>query len=454
MSVDRTVLPAVGDDPRFVFPAIERHRLTNGLDVRVVTQGDLPILSLALTVPSGSSTDPDGQHGLAGVVADMVDEGTGSLDAIQVSEALAAIGGDYDVEVGADVTVFALTTLARFADRGATLLADMVTRPRLHESDFARVRQLRRDRIKQSNDVPAAVAERAFLKVLYGDHPYGHTAIGDDEALASLTLDDVAGAHRVLYRPAGSTLVVTGGLPASELRAIAERGFAGWVVEGSAPPGSAKVAPDPAPSTPRLALVPRPTAQQSELRIGRLAAGRRTSDYFPLIVMNAVLGGQFVSRINLKLREEKAFTYGARTGFDWRRGVAPLALYTSVHTASTAEAVADALREFDALRGERPVSVSELELAKASLTRGYPQNFQTVSQVARAVGQLALYDLPHDYFTTFGPNVHAVTVDDVTRVARAYLDPSSLSVLVVGDPSVAEPLAALGLPPLETLPVS
>ena len=444
-------MPAVGADPAFVFPAIERHRLPNGLDVRVVTHGDLPILSLAVTVPGGSSSDRPGRHGLAGVVADMVDEGTGELDAIQVSEALAAIGADYDVEVGADATVFTLTTLARFADRGATLLADMVTRPRLHEPDFDRVRQLRRDRIKQMKDVPAAVAERAFLRVLYEDHPYGHTSIGDDAALASLSLEDVAGAHRAVYGPVGSTVVVTGGLPAGELRAIAERGFGGWVTSGS----SAPVASSPhdiVRSVPRLALVPRPTAQQSELRIGRLAAPRRTPDYFPLVVMNAVLGGQFVSRINLKLREEKAFTYGARTGFDWRRGVAPLALYTSVHTASTAEAVADALQEFDALRGERPVAASELELAKASLTRGYPQNFQTVSQVARAVGQLALYELPHDYFTNFGTGVHAVTSDEVTRVAQSYLDPATLTVLVVGDQSVATPLSALGLPPLETFP--
>ena len=453
MGVDRTLMPAVGPDPTFLFPAIERHRLSNGLDVRVVSHGDLPILSLALTVPSGSSSDPAARHGLAGVVADMVDEGTGSLDAIQVSEALSAIGADYEVDVGADVTVFTLTTVARFSDKGARLLADMVTRPRLHEPDFARVRQLRRDRIRQSKDVPAAVAERAFLHVLYGEHSYGHTAIGDDGALESMSIAEVAEAHRSLYGPAGSTLVVTGGLPASELRAIGERGFGGWPMHRSSAPASATAPPGPAPSARRLVLAPRPTAQQSELRIGRLAAPRRTPDYFPLIVMNAVLGGQFVSRINMKLREEKGFTYGARTAFDWRRGVAPFALYTSVHTASTAEAVADALREFDALRGDRPVSASELELAKASLTRGYPQNFQTVSQVARAVGQMALYDLPPDYFTDFGPNVHAVTADDVTRVARAYLDPFALTVLVVGDPSVAAPLSALGLPPLETLPV-
>src|SRR5205085_2573480 len=128
---------------------------------------------------------------------------------------------------------------------------------------------------------------------------------------------------------------------------------------------------------------------------------RRNPDYAPLLVMNAVLGGQFVSRVNLKLREEKAYTYGARTGFDWKRGLAPFALSTSVHTAATADAVHDAVAEIDAIRGSRPVTESELALAKASLTRGYPAGFETAAHVARAVSQLVLYDLPDSYFSDF-----------------------------------------------------
>ena len=168
--------------------------------------------------------------------------------------------------------------------------------------------------------------------------------------------------------------------------------------------------------------------------------------------MNAVAGGQFVSRINLKLREEKGYTYGARTGFDWHKGMAPFVMHASVHTAATAEAVRDTLHELDALRGPRPVTPAELDLAKASLTRGYPQNFQTVPQVARAIGQLALYGLPDDYFSNFGPNIHSVTVDDVTRAAQAHLDPGSLTLLVVGDEKIVAPsLHDLQWPALEIL---
>jgi zinc protease len=452
MPVDRSALPDVGPDPSFRFPRFERHRLSNGLDVRVVEHGSLPIVTLSLVVNGGSGSDPAGREGLTAVVADMVDEGTGELGAIEVSEALADIGGDYDVDVGADAVVFTLTTLARFVDRGAELFASMTTRPSLREGDFERVRQLRRDRLRQLKDVPSAVAERAFLRLVYAGHPYGHLAIGDEPSLAALSLEEVVQAHAAALRPSNATLVAAGGLPTSELLKVVQQAFGSWFDNLAPPPSLGVNQAIGAASPPRLVLMPRPGAAQSELRIGRLAARRDTPDYPALVVMNAVAGGQFVSRINLKLREEKGFTYGARTGFDWKKGLAPFVLHASVHTAATADAVADALHEFAVLRGERPVTTAELESAKASLTRGYPQNFQTVPQVARAIGQLALYDLPDAYFSTFGAMIHAVGADDVTRAAQAHLDPGSLNILVVGDePVVAASLARPDWPALEVL---
>ena len=170
--------------------------------------------------------------------------------------------------------------------------------------------------------------------------------------------------------------------------------------------------------------------------------------------MNALLGGQFVSRVNLKLREEKAYTYGARTGFDWRRGLSPFVLQAAVHTASTANAIVDAIAEIDGIRGSRPPTRDELALAKASLTRGYPRNFETVQQVARSVAQLALSDLPDTYFAEFVPKVNAIDEDDVTRAAARYLDTGRLSTLIVGDHSaIADSLTALGLGTPSVLPL-
>jgi predicted Zn-dependent peptidase len=202
-----------------------------------------------------------------------------------------------------------------------------------------------------------------------------------------------------------------------------------------------------------LAIVPRDGAAQSELRIGHLATGRNTPDYPALLVMNALLGGQFVSRVNLKLREEKGYTYGARTGFDWHRGATPFVLQASVHTAATADAIRDSLGELEGIRGPRPATDAELMLAKASLTRGYPRNFETAQQVARSVAQLALYDLPDTYFQEFVPKANTITAADVTRVAERHLDPSRLTTLVVGDHRlIDQSLADLGIGEMRILP--
>ena len=446
MAVDRSRIPQLGPDPSFTFPAIVRHTLPNGLQVRTVEHPGIPLVTFVMQVEGGSGADAGGREGLAALAADMVDEGTGALSAIDVSDAMARIGAEYDVEVGPDATVFTLSTLSRFAERGASILADLLTRPSLREDDFARVRQQRLDRLRQLKDLAPAVAERAFLRQLYGEHPYGHLSIGNDAALRALTLADVAAFHDSGVRPSRAILVVAGAMSHGDLAKVAADAFGHWA-DSDASPRLARAADlEPAAASPRLVIVPREGAAQSELRLGHLSARRDTPDYAALLVMNAVLGGQFVSRINLKLREEKGFTYGARTGFDWRRGLAPFSLQASVHTAATAEAIRDSLNELDAIRGSRPPSETEMTLAKASLTRGYPRNFETANHVARSVAQLALYGLPDTYFQDFIPKVHAIDASQVTKAAATYLDPSRITTLVVGDiATIADSLATLGL---------
>ncbi len=454
---DRSQIPPVGPDPAFAFPAIARHTLSNGMSVRTVEHRSVPVITFVLQVEGGAGADPQELEGLAALTADMVDEGTGALSAIDVSESLARIGAEYDVEVGADATVFTLTTLSRFSSRGASLLADMVTAPSLRDTDFDRVRQLRLDRLRQMKDLAPAVAERAFLRLLYGPHPYGHLSIGNDPALRRMSPADVAVFHRDAFTPSRAALVVCGAMRHEALVAVAEAAFGGWQTREVRPradlvgPRAADMTPPPASAG--LAIVPRDGAAQSELRIGHLATGRNTPDYPALLVMNALLGGQFVSRVNLKLREEKGYTYGARTGFDWRRGATPFVLQASVHTAATADAIRDSLGELQGIRGARPPTGAELMLAKASLTRGYPRNFETAQQVARSVAQLALYDLPDTYFQEFVPKANAVTAADVIRVAERHLDPTRLTTLIVGDHgAIGESLDALGMGDIRVLP--
>jgi predicted Zn-dependent peptidase len=446
MPVDRSRLPAVSAEATLDFPDIARHQLANGLDVRTVEHRALPVVTFVLLVRGGIGADPAGSEGLAALTADMLDEGTGDESAIDVSERLARIGADYDVDVRDDSTLLTLTTLSRFAERGAALLADLVLRPSLREDDFTRARAQRVNRLTQLKDSPAARGEQALLQVLYGSHPYGHLGIGRAASLGALTPADVAAFHAAVYRPARTTLVVAGDGSHRELLTVAEHAFGGWQARGAdathAPESQAAPA---APST-RLGIVHREHAAQSMISIGQLAPPRSTPDYAPLVVLNAALGGQFVSRVNLKLREEKAYTYGARTSFAWRRGQGTFSLDTSVETRVTRDALADAMAELAAVRDRNPVSDTELYLAQASLTRGYGRNFETAGQVARSVGQLALFELPDTYFEQFVPMVEAVTTADVGRVARRHLDPARMAAIVVGDREViAEPLASLGL---------
>jgi len=450
---DRSRLPDIGPDPAFTFPRIVRHCLDNGLQIRTVEHHTMPVVSMVVQVDAGAVADPLGREGLAAISADMLDEGTGDLSAIDVSEAFARIGAEYDVDVGPDVTAFTVTTLARFAERGASLLADILLRPSLRETDFDRVRQLRLDRLRQLTDSPPAVAERAFLRLMYGEHAYGHLPIGNAIALRALTLEDVAGFHAQRLQPSRATVVVAGPLSHDDLRRLVEGAFSDWAEASTTPDGHPAGDVEAMASHTRLAIVAREAAPQSELRIGHLSARRNSPDYPALLVMNAVLGGQFVSRINLKLREEKGYTYGARSGFDWRRGLAPFSLQASVHTASTADAIADCFSEFDAIRGPRPPTDTEMVLAKASLTRGYPRGFETASQVARAVAQLALFGLPDTYFEEFVPRVSAIQSEDVVRAAERYIDPARTVTLVVGDYQVVGPtLGALGLGEPQMLP--
>jgi predicted Zn-dependent peptidase len=448
--VDRSRLPDVGPPPLFRFPAVRKRLLPHGMAVWTVEHPSVPVVTFVLLVTVGSAVDPPGRSGLASLTGDMLDEGAGSRTALEVNDALARIGAAFDTEVGPDATFLTLTTLARCRDRGLGLLADLVVRPRFEPHEFERVRHLRANRLRQLRDLPPAVADRAFAALLYGDHPYGHLAIGTEGALESITLDEVRTFHQRAYRPANATLIAVGDATHDELFASVEAAFGSWTDAAAAHHEFAASLPraldPPTVEAPRLAVVDRPGAAQSELRIGHVAAPRTTPDYHALVLLNMALGGQFVSRINMNLRENKGYTYGARTSFDFRRGPGPFLLQVSVQTAVTADAIRESLAELHAVGDDRPITERELEVARAALTRGYPRNFETAEQIARSCAQLALYGLPDDYFERFVPTVRGLEVEDIHRVAARWLDAARLSTLIVGDRSAFGPdLDALGL---------
>ena len=446
MGADRRQPPPLGAERLFTFPDIHRTTLDNGLKVWTVEHHQVPLVSVLALVPAGASADPADRPGLAAITGDMLDEGSGDRSALDVHEALGRIGAQLDLDVGHDATVLGLTTLERYLDRGLELVRDMLIRPRFEQREFDRVRDLRLNRLLQMKDMPPALADRAFTQLLYRNHPYGHLPIGSEGSLRGLMIRDISTFHRRAYLPARTTVIAVGDAPHAALTDAVARAFEGWRAESaeSIPDPDAFPAPLPPPS--RLALVHRPAAAQSELRVGHVALSRRSPDYHAALVANMILGGQFVSRINMNLREDKGYTYGARTAFEFRRAPGPFVLHASVQADATAAALREAIGEIRAIRGERPITRQELELGRASLTRGYPRSFETADQVARAAAQLSLYGLPDDYFTKFVPTVLSLSEADVTAVAAKHIDPDRLLTVVVGDREKVLPsLRALGI---------
>ncbi len=442
--VDRTRLPAVGADPAFSLPAFERTTLSNGVQVWAAGHHRAPVVTLLLLLPVGVAADPPARPGLAALTADLFDEGSAAHSDVELHRALMRIGGRLSTEVSSDATVVGLTTLSRHVREGLRLLFEIAVRPRFDPADVVRVRDLRINRIRQLRRSAAAVAERVFAEALYRSHPYGHPAIGTEAALRALEPAEVADFHRRRYLRLPWTLVAVGDLAPEALLAEAAQAWdAGAFADGGTPPDGSP--PEPPPVAHRMVFAARDGAVQSEIRLGHLGVPRTSPDYYALSVLNMVLGGQFVSRINLNLREEKGYTYGARTAFDWRVGRGPFSLQVGVQTAATLDALREGVREIAEVRGPRPPSPRELETARAALTRGFPRSFETAFQVARAGVRVALHRLPDDDYTQFVPRILAVGADDVLRAARRHLRPDELLAVVVGSrPDVLGELAGLG----------
>jgi zinc protease len=459
MQADRSSLPRLGPEPAYTFPEIRRGRLTNGIEVRTAAHHDVPLVSVLVLVRAGASFDPAVRPGLAAITGDLLDEGCGDLDALALHDRLGRLGAQLETEVGADATLVGLTTLERFAAPSLALLAEMVIAPRLDPRDFERVRDLRLNRLLQLREMPPAVAERVFARLLFGNHPYGHLPIGTEESLRAMDPGETRTFHHEMYDPSRVTIIAVGDASHESLLSLVDGAFGTW--KGS---GTSHSYPDPAAlpvpvldstNANRLYVVGRAQAPQSELRIGHVAVSRTSPDYHALVTMNLVLGGQFVSRINTNLRERKGYTYGARTSFDFRRGPGPFALHASVQSEATTDAVNEALNELRAIRHDRPVTIEELELGRAALTRGYPRNFETAEQIGRALAQLALYGLPDDYFTEFVPTVMSLTADDLTGAAARHIHPDRLLAVIVGDPEkIGEGLREIGMGEPVMLPAS
>lgn len=448
--MSRFTVPLVGAPSAVAFPPVMRRVLGNGLRVWTVQHSAVPVVSIVALANAGTSADPDQRPGLASLTAALMTEGAGRYDAIELADALARLGGQLELEASTDVATLTLSVLAKHFEAGLDLVRDIVQRPRLAASDFERVRDLRLSRLKQLSQTPGAAADRTLLSAVFGDHPYGHGGLGTTRAVEAASLDDVHGFWERRWRPSSMTLLVAGDLDVSHAATGVERAFEAWTTSNDP---VAAIAP-PVPRAARSVLVVhRPGAPQSEIRVGQLGPPRLTPQYHALVALNAIVGGQFTSRINRNLREARGITYGARSSFDMRRAGGLFACDSSVQADSTSVALAEVLRELREVGVAGAVSTPELDQARASLTRGYVRHFETTSHLARAMTQLATYALDDDTFDRFVPEIERLTPADITAAAATCLHADDCALIVAGDlDQVGKDLESLGRGVAETRP--
>jgi predicted Zn-dependent peptidase len=442
--------PKAGAPRPYHFPRFNRTRLPNGLTLWQVPVDGATMVTAYLVLDAGAAAEDEPHGGVAALTAQLLVTGTARLDAAAFAEATERLGIEVSSESTWDSSRAAFQALPQYLEPGLDLLAEMLQQPRFDASEFERLKAERLADILQSRSDPGSLADETFRTYLYDDStPYRRASAGLPETVESLALDDVQRFHAAGYRPADAHLVVAGNFDPSAVTDAAQRHLGSWTGSG---PGHREIKPRPASRGRRVVIVDRPGSVQSELRIGLIGIDRLDPRYFPAVVMSTALGGMFWSRVNLRLREELGYTYGARCGFDPRRAAGPFSVSTAVHTEVTAPAIRETIALLDGAISN-PLSEAELARARDFQVGVFPLRFETTGGIAGAIEPLAVYGLADDYWDTYRSHVEAVTEEDAARVARELIRTDEVLIVAVGDAAkIRAEVEALNLGPLEVVP--
>ena len=440
--VSRPARPVPGASREYHFPKFERATLSNALRVVVAPFNRLPIVTVVAVVDAGALWDQNGREGTGPLTAKLLLEGAGKLDGAELTERFEELGASIEAGADWDAALISMTVMSDRLGRAMALFASVLRQPAFRPREVERLKAERLAEILQIRAEPRGLADEAFESAVYHASSRYATSLGGSEAsVKAIDTPDIRAFYEQRYSPATTTIIMAGDVTPATAKKLTETHFGDWAGPAATP---APRADRPARDTRATHLIARPDSPQSELRIGHVGVPRKHADYFDLVVMNAILGGLFNSRINLNLREAHAYTYGAFSAFDWRRDAGPLVVSTAVRTDVTAEAITEVINELERMRRE-PVQTQELTLATSYLDGVFPIRFETTAAVATALANQVIFGLPDDYFDTYRDHIRRVTIESVQRVAREHLHPDRLQAVVVGDAAVSEKLRALGI---------
>ncbi len=428
---DRTLVPSLGSDKNFVVPKVQSTRLENGLEVFVIERHDLPKVAVVLGTKAGSIGDLMGKMGVAQLTIQTIDRGTKSMAALDLEDALGDLGTSLIGLAAREFSYLSLDVLANNLDRAIAILADVVQHPAFPSSEFEREKELHLDSLKQESNNPNAIVSRIRSMLAFGrNHPYGRPARGFSSSVRSITREDVVSYHRTFWSPSTSALVFAGDITLKQAVDTARKYFLSW--HSRKPPEVVIASPEPF-GYGKIYLVDRQDAAQTAVAQILPGPSRLSGDYYPLTLADAVWGGGFMTRLNLNLRENKGYTYGASS----RLGLFTKAGYwfsgASVQTDKTKETVVEFINELKDLAGAKPISEVELAEAKANRIRGFAQQFESVGRLAGIVTDLWSYGLPMTDLQKEPDELSKATSDTVNAAAQRYANLQRSVLLLVGD---------------------
>jgi zinc protease len=427
------------------FPPYEIRTLPNGLQVVVVQHHEQPIVTLRMLVRAGAAFDPASKQGVAVLTAALLDQGTATMSAEQIADTIDYIGGGLGTGAGTDLSYANVLVMKDSLALGLALLNDVVRHPAFKAEEVARQRQQAISGLKVSYEDPDYVAGLVFDRLVYGFHPYGMPNNGTPESIQTITAEDLRAFHDSYYAPNNAILAVVGDVVPEEAFASAGHVFGDWV-RRDVP----AVVPGRPPDPPRrVIVVDKPDAVQTELRVGELALPRKHPDYLAFDLTMKILGGEGANRLQRVLRSERGLTYGASAEYQALQQAGDFVADTDTRSDATAEVLRVIVEEITRLQRER-VSARELSDAQAYQTGSFPLTIETPDDIAAQVLNVIFYGLPLSDIENYREMVNAITPDDIQRVARQYLKPGRLSVVLVGNAAAfTKDLAGVGFPKFE-----
>jgi len=437
--VDRSKLPDLGPAPDVKFPKLQRATLSNGLKIILAERHAIPVVNFNLLVDAGYAADQFGLPGTASLAMNMLDEGTKTRDALQISEELALLGAQLGSGSSLDMSNVYLSALKEHLDASLDIFADVILNPSFPEKEFIRLQKQQLARIKQEKASPFQMALRVFPRFLYGeDHAYGNpfTGSGTEASVNQLSTKDLAKFHQTWFKPNNATLVVVGDTKLSEITPKLEKLFANWR-PGTVPKKNIRTVDYPSKST--VFLIDKPGSPQSVILAGHIAPPKADPDDIAMNMLNSILGGTFTSRINMNLREDKHWSYGAGSAIVSARGQRPFIAYTSIQADKTKESVAEIKKELSDILTVRPATQEELDKVLQNEILGLPGSWETIGAVGSSISEIVTYALPDDYYQTYPDKLRNLKLMDMSKAAKKLLRPDQIVWIVVGDRAKVEP---------------